>query len=665
MAKIVMPKNSALLDEVEAVLKIYYDAGGWLSNDEYKRQLKAMIGNDQYASSYTKKAQITSYFGFTEWEDITNERSLRRITERGKAFYEHLLAKDMEGINEDLLISLEKTTFGRANFGSPASDSDVEPPVLFVRAIMDLGYLTYKEFAFLLWKLEDCGGNYTDAKQEIKAARSQMSFDIPSEATKYTDAKPIMVLIRWGFLAEDESSSIGGKHIVINPHVLSKYRQRLLNLKIYNVDKDVCEENGTESYTNCDTQDVPEGKEDFEIMLIADELQSQYTVEELGQILSQMYEAAENKTTAIHMFGLKYAEIIKKNGYSAAAIVEASSLNGSYHVEIGKGIRLYESIAKNEFGVRFYDGTQPAVASKKVLPSLPPRSRTKYPLNCILYGAPGTGKTYATAQYALAIAENKSVRSVMGESRTAVMARYNALVAGGQIMFTTFHQNYGYEDFIQGIRPDTSSDGMAFKTVDGVFKDIAERAMKHPELDYVIIIDEINRANISKVFGELITLIEEDKRWGEINAVDATLPSGEIFAVPNNLYILGTMNSADKSISLIDTALRRRFDFIEYEPDVRLVQDTGLRDVLQKLNAGISAELGSTDLLIGHSYFMNKTIDDLCDIMNRNIIPLLYEYFFDNQKKVEAQVKAATDGYPVEVKSGTVGRIKLVKKGVE
>ena len=110
-----MPKNSALLEEVEAVLKIYYDAGDWLSNDDYKRQLKAMIGGEQYASSYTKKAQITSYFGFTIWEDISNERSLRKITPQGCKFYEHLLEKNTSGILEDLLISLETNTFGRKN----------------------------------------------------------------------------------------------------------------------------------------------------------------------------------------------------------------------------------------------------------------------------------------------------------------------------------------------------------------------------------------------------------------------------------------------------------------------------------------------------------------------------------------------------------------------
>lgn len=407
------------------------------------------------------------------------------------------------------------------------------------------------------------------------------------------------------------------------------------------------------------------GSGDFEEMIEVEQLKSTYTIEELGEILTQMYENAENKTTAIHMFGLKYGETIKANNYSSSAIVEASGLAGTYYVEIGKGIRMYESISANEFGVKFYSGEENSVPQTKVLPNIKPRTRKKFPLNSILYGAPGTGKTYSTAQYALAIAENCYYDSLSSEDRASVMARYNSLVSSGRVVFTTFHQNYGYEDFIQGIRPDTTAGNMSFKTVDGVFKAIADKAMEDPEHDYIIIIDEINRANISKVFGELITLIEDDKRWGEVNAIDATLPSGDAFAVPNNLYILGTMNSADKSISLIDTALRRRFDFVEYEPNSSLIADKNLRVILEKLNIGISTELGSSDLLIGHSYFMNKSIGDLCDIMNRNIIPLLYEYFFDNQKKVEAQIKAATDGYPVEVKAGNIGRIKLVKKGVE
>lgn len=409
--------------------------------------------------------------------------------------------------------------------------------------------------------------------------------------------------------------------------------------------------------------------DDFEMIVERDSLpKTSYTVEMLGEILSDMYNSAANKPAGIHMFGIKYGEIIQAQNYQLADIIAAAKLSPSYKEELRKGIKIYESILNNEFGIHFpleEESDKVETTTLRVLPAIPPRQRTRFPLNTILYGAPGTGKTFSTAQYALAIAENKPFATIAGEDRASVMARYNELVSSGRIVFTTFHQNYGYEDFVQGIRPDTQSGNMAFKTVDGVFKAIADEAILHPELDYIIIIDEINRANISKVFGELITLIEDDKRWGEINAIDATLPSGEKFAVPNNLYIIGTMNSADKSISLIDTALRRRFDFVEYEPKSNLIVDADLRNILVKLNEGISSELGSTDLLIGHSYFMHKTINDLCDIMNRHIIPLLYEYFFDNQKKVEAQVKAATEGYPVEIKTGTVGRIKLVKKGVE
>ncbi|MFI3167379.1 MAG: AAA family ATPase [Bacillota bacterium] len=292
-----------------------------------------------------------------------------------------------------------------------------------------------------------------------------------------------------------------------------------------------------------------------------------------------------------------------------------------------------------------------------------PRENQIHPLNFILYGAPGTGKTYATAEYALAILEKRpaDLGKKDNSARAELMAKYKAKIKNGQILFTTFHQSYGYEEFIQGLRPDTTSDAMSFKTVNGVFKNIADRAMKDHQNEYVIIIDEINRANISKVFGELITLIEDDKRWGELNELSVKLPSGEEFAVPNNLYIIGTMNSADKSISLIDTALRRRFEFIETIPDYDVIDDEELRGILRKLNKNLVKELDSTDLLIGHAYFINKTMDNLCDVMNHSIIPLLYEYFYDNSNKVKAQIKNAIDDTLYEVVDGSLGRVKLKK----
>lgn len=293
-----------------------------------------------------------------------------------------------------------------------------------------------------------------------------------------------------------------------------------------------------------------------------------------------------------------------------------------------------------------------------------PRSYKALPLNFILYGAPGTGKTYVTADYAMAIINHLEMPSLCEtqEQRISLMEKYNALLEEGRIVFTTFHQSYGYEDFIQGLRPNTDSSTLEFKMVDGVFKAVADRAMADLKNEYVIIIDEINRANISKVFGELITLIEEDKRWGEKNALGITLPSGERFAVPNNLYIIGTMNSADKSISLIDSALRRRFDFIEITPRYDVVVDSDMRTILERLNLGLADELDSTDLLIGHAYFIGKSLDDLCTLMNRSIIPLLYEYFYDNAKKVKDLVNKALEGYEFEIVDVKVGRMQLIDK---
>lgn len=292
-----------------------------------------------------------------------------------------------------------------------------------------------------------------------------------------------------------------------------------------------------------------------------------------------------------------------------------------------------------------------------------PRVVKIHPLNLIIYGAPGTGKTYSMVDYALAIIDNIGIKDFKASfpDRKANRIRYKELVKAGQIVFTTFHQNYGYEEFIQGLRPDKDSTTLAFKNVDGVFKKIADKALNDENNNYVIIIDEINRANISKVFGELITLIEEDKRWGEVEEMSAMLQSGDPFAVPNNLYIIGTMNSADKSISLIDAALRRRFDFDEQKPDASLIEDETLKTVFTRLNNKLVADLQSTDLLIGHSYFMNKTADDLENIMNRNVIPLLYEYYYDVRTKVAKTVEEAIKDTDVAIvdKKNDFGRLSV------
>ena len=388
-------------------------------------------------------------------------------------------------------------------------------------------------------------------------------------------------------------------------------------------------ENAEQDYSLCEEQyasDLDEEKVDEKI--VSNDIRDDYSLKELGDLLSKMYNETSNKTTAVHMFGVKYGAAIKNCSSSAAAIAIQAGLSDNYGVEINKGVRIFESIQNNEFGITFYDNQDSVedTLETEELPKRTPRKKSSiYTLNSIIYGAPGTGKTYSTPEYSQAILKNISLKEFRTKNtdRQKVMEKYNELISLGFITFTTFHQSYGYEDFIQGLRPDTKSNNMSFRTIDGVFKRIADRAIRDQENNYVIIIDEINRANISKVFGELITLIEEDKRWGEINQTSVTLPSGQRFAVPNNLYILGTMNSADKSISLIDAALRRRFDFIEQRPDASLVVDVAMRKILVNLNIALAEQLDSTDLLIGHSYFLNKSISDLPKVFNSSIIMII------------------------------------------
>ncbi|EPE3552839.1 McrB family protein [Campylobacter jejuni] len=367
------------------------------------------------------------------------------------------------------------------------------------------------------------------------------------------------------------------------------------------------------------------------------------------------------------------------------------------------------------------------------------------PLNQILYGSPGTGKTYHTIDKALEIlGENL-------ESRDEKKAKFDEYVKNGQIVFTTFHQSYGYEEFVEGIKPiidnDENSQEVKYDVKDGIFKELCEKALENrdsiknfnfyidklkekvkiddnnPEkyfelpntkysiqyrngktfrikfddmsknhkdypvsidnieklyktsnideiynsayvrailnylklqgledykekdekvnLPYIIIIDEINRGNVSKIFGELITLIEPSKRIGEKEELKVTLPySGEEFGVPKNVYIIGTMNTADRSITSLDTALRRRFEFIEMMPDVsKLSMDCegiNLQELLKAINTRIEYLL-DREKTIGHAFFIGvENLNDLKKVFQNKIIPLLQEYFYNDYALINA-----------------------------
>lgn len=372
-----------------------------------------------------------------------------------------------------------------------------------------------------------------------------------------------------------------------------------------------------------------------------------------------------------------------------------------------------------------------------------------FPLNQILYGSPGTGKTYTTIAKAVGIIDGLSDDNLESKSREELKNRFEQLKNDGQIVFCTFHQSMSYEDFIEGIKPGLNQNQQVIYDLQaGVFKSIAILAndnrlyakteakesltfdeafeslkeeweenqnMKFPlkregkefkiigfsntsisfekasggidhsfsistlkeffygtremlvgglgnyypallsklksyrvaaddvvekkEKNFVLIIDEINRGNVSQIFGELISLIEEDKRLGASEALEATLPySKEKFGVPQNLHIIGTMNTADRSVEALDTALRRRFSFEEITPKPNLleavVEGLSLRLILETINKRIE-KLLDRDHQIGHSYFLSvKSLDDLRTVFRNKINPLLQEYFFGDYGKI-------------------------------
>lgn len=297
--------------------------------------------------------------------------------------------------------------------------------------------------------------------------------------------------------------------------------------------------------------------------------------------------------------------------------------------------------------------------------------------NIIFYGPPGTGKTYNIDNEVLKIISISKYEELK-DNRKELHNELRRLQVDNKVRFCTFHQSYGYEEFVEGLRPNDVGD---FTLEDGLLKQIAIDAMfegliyelkadlieesgceeknisneKKKELvlryindsskfdfvacsQYVLVIDEINRGNISKIFGEAFTLLEEDKRLGSENEVVLKLPySKEDFTLPPNLHFIGTMNSSDKSIAPIDIALRRRFRFIEIMPDeniLSVVDGIDLCKLLKKINDRIEY-LYDRDHMIGHAYFIGcSCLEDIAQVILYKIIPLLQEYFCEELDKV-------------------------------
>jgi len=234
----------------------------------------------------------------------------------------------------------------------------------------------------------------------------------------------------------------------------------------------------------------------------------------------------------------------------------------------------------------------------------------------IFHGPPGTGKTFVALEYAEYLAQG-----------------------GGEVRTVQFHPSYGYEDFIEGLRPVTSDKGaLTYKVEDGIFKRVCNDARANPKAKYVLLIDEINRGNIPRIFGELLFLLERREKKTDLPY------SKKPFSIPQNVIVLGTMNSSDRSIALMDLALRRRFHFVEMQPrgEVLLgwLQANGkpkvVRDLFDRLNDAVRKAGIDEDRLVGHAHFMSPLLDDdyLSLIWKGTIEPLLKEYFFAEPEKL-------------------------------
>ena len=265
----------------------------------------------------------------------------------------------------------------------------------------------------------------------------------------------------------------------------------------------------------------------------------------------------------------------------------------------------------------------------------------------ILYGPPGTGKTY----WALKAGRDLAALNAFGKQYSQLSLQDRTKIDGsdskpGLLRMCTFHPAYGYEDFLEGYRPSLGTeDSLNFRLTDGIFKKICSDAIGEDDsnLQFFLIIDEINRGDIPRIFGELLTLLENDKR-GQI--VDLPV-SGKPFLVPKNVRIIGTMNTADRSIALLDTALRRRFGFIELMPDSSVLQNSVIENYiplgkwLDSLNDRVREHIGrdARNLQIGHSYFMRngyplKSFTEFVQVLDQDVIPLLEEYCYEDYSKL-------------------------------
>ena len=765
MGKVVMPKNSAVEEEILAALKIYYDENDWLKNDEFTRRLKLVIGDGQYHSSYTKKVQMTSYYGFTEWEDFSKNTSPRRITERGKRFYNAWLAKNQDAMDEEILQSLENVVFGRNNCGCSDSDSDVEIPSLFIRTLLKAQYLTYSEFAFLLWQMEDCAVNYTDAVQMLISVRIQGSVVLDEEAKKYTDAKPIMMLIRWGFLEEDGKIAASTK-IVIAPRVLSKYRNRLERLEIYNVDKFPKHKCENKEETDDDLDDIFNhnlfgihikkkndalSEEHPHICIgwsVLGDLSDIDSKEALaarydehfekssrgrGQDIGQVWRFINDVKIGDYIIFAENSEFHIGRVESEYFFDDSANPNQNEDYKSTRTVRwLKKNINRNVLSTDLHNSLKTAMSIwaindyKSAVAELlrgtykKDEERTEveenvelifntnldtpYERNRIVFGAPGTGKSYLLKEDVKAITESyngtvvervtfhpeysysqfvgtykptmieaepmvqldadkKEILSVLRNDALSAQEKYDLLYdrfkADGLTRLPILLGLYCDDSFKTKKQDGTDASGdnsvernhgrairpyvnvaenvnrkseIAYEYVPGPFMRMYVSALKSARdlmpQPHILIIEEINRAKVAAVFGDVFQLLDRDEDGVSEYDIQASEDIKKYLAkelggspedykrirIPDNMFIWATMNSADQGVFPMDTAFKRRWNFEYLGIDENEEKIAGIGKIMlegsdetvewNRLRKAINAKMSSSEFKINEDKLM-------------------------------------------------------------
>jgi hypothetical protein len=538
MGNIVMPKQSADKNEMEAVLSVFINHNDWLENSELITDLKKIIGDSLENQAYTKKAQIPAYFGLIEWENPDIKTSRKKITERGIAFYHALKSKNQDKINKEILKALEELHFGR-NVHGCSTNSHVEPPKVFVKAALFLNYLTRKEYGYILWKMDLYEKSILDLMSEIKLNRLNNNYIYNDTPNKYNDAKPITILYNWGLFVSDGNVS-GQEKIKLSDSLTIKDKKRLLMLEVTN---------------------------------------------------------------------------------------NITGRNNNDNQEIHSNIYIMKKAKKN--------------------PSNLFRNR-------IIYGAPGTGKSYVL---------NKEAEQYFDSDKQARI---------------TFTPNYSFQQFIGAYKPtpiykdiDNVNNKLYkannkeqleiqrepiinYSFVPGLFIEMLIQAIKHPTENYLILIEEINRVNVSSVFGAVFQLLDRNKDHVSEYAVefntDVTtylisenilkyIEDARKIRMPSNLFLWSTMNNADQGVLPLDSAFKRRWSF-EYiglnknEEDIsdwiiNFGQDANGKSICYKWNA-FRKEINSIlkdnnineDKLLGPFFMSEDHLNDHNAVSNKLLLYL-------------------------------------------